>query len=375
MDSLPPETLVEVFNKLPLVAQWVTGRVCRVWLEIIWGYVVNKKKIRKYTTHKENGMLMLIVREVTVLDIDSSMIIEYICGFDNVELFKWFQYYDSSITISDCWNYGLARRRPVIIAMLNKMHGVQISWEELRELDKTRTSYGSYYLHENEPVNFTKFIAHTGLKVDWWNILQQVDIYQNKHRLEWFRYRINVNDIQRIKLIFVKIMIEDNLSRDMMFIEVAKRNLGVNYYGILMDVFTQKKFELGYNALHELTKYPEYYKKAYDLKLLPLASITFMIAKSESYEEMEMLAEKCAIWDAIRAVINHSTKFALRYFNSHRDDVKKYIKSTIQYVEEIENSDILKSLNGYKNSKFSQVYDFVSMKVSDKRKKFEQRRK
>ncbi|AMN83745.1 hypothetical protein D5b_00323 [Faustovirus] len=67
-------------------------------------------------------------------------------------------------------------------------------------------------------------------------------------------------------------------------------------------------------------------------------------------------------------------KFVFRYFNSHRAVVEKYIKQAIEYAKHNDLHAILKSLNGFKNSRFSQIYDFHRIKINETFKTFEQRK-
>lgn len=378
MEILPPETLVNIFERLPYVGKGLSTRVCKYWRDVIWAYVIKNMEVcSKYVLLRDKqGNTIPVWRSIRMLEYKLGDIFSYVCESRNKALFDWFKNNVIDFTVENCWQYGINSQDIKIITCLINIYSLKITWGELCRLDLSPTHRRYIYdLNYNniEPKIFTKFVAQPNLPVDWWEILKQVPFYYQTS-YGWLLNRpLNDYGIERLKLIFAKIILETKLSVDGMFLEIAKRNIEPRAYTVLVEVYSHK-IELCNETTFKLLKYPKYFAKANKMEIIPTTSIGYIIEKYDDYEEVEKAAESRDQNISLLNMINRNDKFTFRYFNSHRDAVAKYIKLLITYAQDVRSNNVLKSLNGFKNSKFSQMYDFANMKVNNTRKIFEQRK-
>ncbi|QKE50287.1 hypothetical protein F-VV10_0167 [Faustovirus] len=375
MELLAPETLVNVFVNLPHVGALVASRVCRYWHEIIDCHVIEKVIIPPMLQSIKCGPYEIILKladEIKYRRIALKHVIEYVCSYGDMGLFKWCHAYFKGFTLDACTTHGWYGKNLDVIIGLNKIHKIQPTWTQLCGLD--RPGHDLYYLSIDhyEPKLFTKLLASKDLQIDWWAVLAQIP-FNNDVAFMWGRNRLTTNGVIRVKLIFAKIILESRASIADMFVEIAQRGISAASYAILRSIYTCD-IMLTYAAMHELSKYPDYFRKANDLKILPNVAIEYLISISNNYAEMEVAAERYDPWPALQHIMARDDKFVFRYFNSHRAVVEKYIKQAIEYAKHNDLHAILKSLNGFKNSRFSQIYDFNAMKINETFKTFEQRK-
>lgn len=358
MDILPIETLVGIFDKLPVIGQWLAGRTCHLWHDIMWKWVI-------YT------------REFLVINVTDTDLIRYTCESANKNLIIWMNdYMPNVVYYQSCWQLCLKLRLAKTIGVLMKLYGYwSIPWYELCQLDNDG------YEVESKPGYIPKgmltIIADNEIKINWWDMLSNTRLNQPLFNSIKFKYitayngslLLSCKELAAVKLIMARILRENNLSFDEVLIKLVVEKWNSESITILNTVH-RGKWTVSLETMYKLTQHGDYYEHCYKLGILPADGVKYMIARCDDYDTLAEIADKCDDWFGLRAVIDRGDKIALKYFNSRRNKLRAHFDSAIKYAENLNDKKLVRMLNGYKNSRFSQLYDFTIGRVSDKRKTF-----
>lgn len=401
MDLLPPETLTDILVKVPKVGQYIIIRVSKWWRDVLYAHVIKDKTTVHFVGSYVNGYLVRNPYRRLNTGIKIGDVVEYIFSNPgNIELYKMMAREMPELTIDFCKGHALNAHKPNVLVALNKMFEVQLSWHDILKLG-TYNDGNIYTRTEHTPVKFRTFISHSGLKMDWWAVLRQISYTQWR----WVGERVYALDVvgtEHVKLIFTRIIIDNKYSSDAMFLELARNNVPAPAMKYLRDVY-MGDLKLSYSAMNDLMAYHHHFAMARELDILPTDNLEYIIENSNDYKEIENAVELISnyntnannytpyrtnpdfmaaigypreykLWIGMCAIMNRADKMTLRYFNSHRSAVTTCFTQALNYARKNKLDYILKSLNGFKSSKFSHVYDFIQMKVTDKRKSFAQRK-
>ncbi|QJX70934.1 hypothetical protein F-liban_489 [Faustovirus] len=358
MDILPIETLVEIFGQLPVIGQWLAGRTCHLWHDIMWKWVIHTRKF-------------------LVINVMENDLIKYTCESANRNLVIWMNNYMPNVVYyQSCWRLCLKLRLAKTIGVLMKLYRYwSIPWHELCQLDNDG------YEVESKPGYIPKgmltIIADNEITIDWWSMLSNTGLGQPLSNSIKFKYITAYNsglllshkERAGVKLIMARILRENNLSFDEMLMKLVVEKWNSESITILTTVH-RGKWTVSLETMYKLTQHGDYYEHCYQLGILPADGVKFMIARCNDYDKLAEIADKCDDWFGLRAVIDRGDKTALKYFNSRRNKLRTHFDSAIKYAENLSDKKLVKMLNGYKNSRFSQLYDFTIGRVSDKRKIF-----
>lgn len=384
MDLLPPETLVEILQKVPRVGQYIARLVSKHWHDVIKTYV--SKDFSYHLIDKTTQTLQEYLHtSLSPNKLDDDDYIEYMYSADSsIQLVDWInELIPDGLTMWQCRDYAVRAMNVDVMAAMNRIHAVEFSLDELYKIDEVYVSGNGNYLYsrleDRGPVNLAKFLRHSGLKMDWWALIKSVYDQGYWHWRIRGQY-IRNHDRQRIKLLFTKIILETRWTAERMFLELAQRDMNVDLMGYLLDVYTGN-YTLSKAAMVDLFEYPDHFARANMMGILPPFSAEFIVAKSNDLNAVARAATAISTmtesyprkWAGLCAVICRDDALTLRYFNEHRVEVRECITQAIDYARANRLNDILKLLSGYKNSRFSQLYDFVIMRVNDKRKTLTQR--